>query len=164
MTAKLDELLHHCGDLGIDVDYEDLSHKKHRGEWRWWCRAIVLHEGLTTAQTISVLAHEIGHVMFGDECSTPAVERRAWEYAASLLVTPEEYRDAEAITGPHSGALAKELGVTVKLVDAWRRWWSKRGQFLHPESLRFLFEDSEEDEFGCVVGCVRADLSVKAED
>lgn len=139
MTPRLDELLHHCGDLGIDVEYEDLAHLSHRGEWRWWSMTIALHHQLTAVQMVSVLAHELGHVAFGDTSSTPAVERRAWEYAASMLVTPEEYAAAEGLVGCHVGALAKELGVTTKLVEAWRRWWTRAGHLLHPAALHYPF-------------------------
>lgn len=135
LTPRLDELFHHCADLGVNVVYEDLSHLSHRGEWRWWEDVIALHHKLTVAQTVSVLGHEVGHVVFGDVCSTPAVERRAWEYAASMLVTPVEYAAAETLVGCHVGALAKELEVTTKLVEAWRRWWLMKGRHLHPETL-----------------------------
>lgn len=83
---------------------------------------------LDRRQTISTLAHELGHRHFGDRCSTPAIERRAWEYAAAFLVTPTQYRLAEARVGHHLAALAIELEVTPKVVEAWRRWWEKRGR------------------------------------
>lgn len=133
-------MLHHCADLGIDVVYEDLGHLRHRGEWRWWKREIALHHSLTVAQMASVLAHELGHVRFGDTCSTPAAERRAWEYAGAVLITPTEYAAAEEQVGPHLGALAKELDVTVRLVEGWRRWWQCKGQHLPRGRLRRMTE------------------------
>ncbi len=140
MTPRLDELLHHCADLGLDVVYEDLSHLEHRGQWRWWKSEIALHFALTADQMVSVLAHELGHVRFGDTCSTPAAERRAWEYAGALLITPVEYAIAEDLVGSHVGALAKELAVTVKLIEGWRRWWHCRGQFIPGGRLRRIRE------------------------
>ena len=62
--------------------------------------------------------------------STPANERRAWEYAGALLISPVEYATAESRVGCHAGALASELEVTVRVIEGWRRWWEKRGQFL----------------------------------
>lgn len=95
----------------------------------------MLNLGLTHRQATACLAHELAHAVFGDDCSSPAVERRAWEYAAAFLVTPGEYALAEAIVGHHTSALAIELGVTPKLIEAWRRWWHKRGQHLHEVEL-----------------------------
>lgn len=127
-------MLRHCADLGIDVEWESLGSRR-RGEYRWWNDTIVLNHRLTAAQAVSCLAHELGHQAFGDQCSTPAAERRAYEYAAALLIAPDEYRLAEEIVGHHAAALALELGVTTKIVEAWRRWWRTRGQHLPPERL-----------------------------
>jgi hypothetical protein len=92
---------------------------------------IVLNLRLSRRQTIACLAHELGHQRFGDRCSSPPAERRAWEYGAALVVTPHEYAAAEASVGLHAGALAIELEVTPLLVEAWRRWWETRGRHRH---------------------------------
>lgn len=126
---RLDLLFQHCADLGIDVEWADLGDTRH-GEYHLDGDRIVLSLRLTRRQTIACLAHELGHRAFGDRCSTAAVERRAWEYAAAFLITPTEYERAEAHVGHHLAALAIELEVTPKVIDAWRRWWEKRGQHL----------------------------------
>jgi hypothetical protein len=129
---RLHELFAHCADLGIEVKWCDLgSHR--RGHYRDSAKSITLSHRLTRAQATACLAHECGHQKFGDTCSTPAAERRAWEYAAAFMITPEEYRTAEALVGHHPAALALELGVTPKMIEAWRRWWKTRGQFLPSE-------------------------------
>lgn len=127
---RLDLLFQHCGDLGIDVEWEDLGDTRH-GEYHADDDTIVLSLRLTRRQAISCLAHELGHREFGDRCSTPRAERRAWEYAAAFLVTPSEYRAAEEAVGHHLSALAAELEVTPKVIDAWRRWWERQGRLLH---------------------------------
>lgn len=127
--SRLDELYQHCADLGIDVAWRDLGQR--RGEYRDAERLIVLNPALTEAQVVASLAHELGHCRFRDTCSTPRNERRAWQYAAALLLTPHEYRRAELLVGPHAGAMAVELGVTVRLIEAWRDWWQTRGRHLH---------------------------------
>ncbi len=76
---------------------------------------------------VACLAHELGHERFGHGCSSPANERRAWEYAAALVLTPAEYAAAEERVGPDPAGLALELGVTPQLIGSWRRWWHKRG-------------------------------------
>lgn len=126
---RLDHLFQHCADLGIEVDWAPLAEKR-RGEYWWHEDRIVLSLRLTAAQAVSTLAHELGHRKFGDRCSSPPAERRAWEYGAAFLVTPDEYRHAEEAVGHHVSALAIELGVTVKLIEAWRRWWETRGRSL----------------------------------
>lgn len=125
----LDVLFQHCADLNIEVDWADLGDKRH-GEYHWQDDRIVLSPRLTAAQATACLAHELGHQKFGDRCSDPAAERRAWEYGAAFLIRPEEYRAAERLVGHHVSALAIELGVTPKLIEAWRRWWEKRGRLL----------------------------------
>lgn len=122
----MDQLFHHCADLGINVEWDDLgSHR--RGEYHHYQGVIVLNPRLTARQVVATLAHELGHHRFGDTCSSPANERRAWEYGAAMLISPREYREAEDLVGHHLAALAIELDVTPKLVEAWRRWWATRG-------------------------------------
>lgn len=126
---RLDELYRHCADVGVDVEWADLGDYR-RGEYRRRRDRIILNPRLTARQATATLAHEIGHRTFGDDCSTPANERRAWEFGAAFIITPAEYREAELLVGCHTSALAIELGVTPKLIEAWRRWWEKRGRLL----------------------------------
>lgn len=122
-------MLQHCADVGLEVEWADLGDYI-RGGYRWRDGHIVLSLRLTEAQAVSTLVHEVGHAKFGDRCSSPAGERRAWEYGAAFLITPEEYRTAEHLVGHHLSALAIELGVTPKLIEAWQRWWETRGRWL----------------------------------
>lgn len=126
---RLDEIFQHYADIGVDVEWRDLGSKK-RGEYDWYVDKVIVSLRLDQRQLLSCLAHELGHRHFGDRCSTPAVERRAWEYAAAFLITPSAYQRAEAFVGHQVSALAIELGVTPKVIEAWRRWWEKRGKAL----------------------------------
>lgn len=135
MADRLDTMFQHCADLEVDVEWDDLGTKR-RGHYEWRGDTIVLNPRLTAAQAAATLAHELGHRRFGDTCSTPTGERRAWEYGAALLISHAEYRAAERAVGHHLSALAIELGVTPKLIEAWRRWWEKRGHLLQPERLQ----------------------------
>jgi hypothetical protein len=121
----LDELFQHCADLGIEVAWQDLGDLR-RGEYRRLDHTIVLNPRLTRRQAVACLAHELGHARFGHGCSSPANERRAWEYAAALVLTPAEYAAAEERVGSDPSALAIELAVTPQLIEAWRRWWGKQ--------------------------------------
>lgn len=132
---RLDLLFQHCADLGINVEWADLGDFR-RGQYDRRRHEITLSLLLTRRQAIATLAHELGHARFGDSCSTPANERRAWEYGAAMLITPAEYRRAEALVGHQTSALAIELEVTPHLIDAWQRWWEKRGRQLEEARLR----------------------------
>lgn len=125
MRDRLDYVFAHCADLGLMVDWADLGDRR-RGEYHWRDDRIILSLRLTRAQAASTLAHELGHQRFGDRCSSPAAERRAWEYGAALLVRPGEYAAAEELVGHHASALALELGVTPKVIEAWRRWYARK--------------------------------------
>lgn len=89
------------------------------GRWVPERRMIILRHGLTDTAARSILAHELGHAHHGDDCSTPAAEARAWRFAARLLITPREYAAAEALH-PATGAVARELGVLVDVVEAYQ--------------------------------------------
>lgn len=95
------------------------------------CSTICLDTGLTPAERRSVLAHELGHVHYGHACSDPpagvpalravaAQERQADAFAARLVIDPAEYARLERID-PDADAIADELGVTVDLIEAYRR-------------------------------------------
>jgi len=75
--------------------------------------------GLTPAERRSVIAHELGHHRYRHRESTPSNERAADRYAASLLIDPERYATIEPIH-PDAETLADELGVTVKIIEAYR--------------------------------------------
>jgi Zn-dependent peptidase ImmA (M78 family) len=123
--VKLDRLYMHAADLGLDVQWQDLGDRR-RGHYLDDSSTIVLNQRLTRAQATATLAHEIGHAVFGDRCSSPSRERRADEYGASLLITVKDYQSAERAVGEHAGALAVELEVTPRLVEAWRRWYARK--------------------------------------
>lgn len=120
---KFDLLLRHAADLGVEVEYADLGLRRH-GEYHHDESRIVLNRRCTAAQSLSALAHEVGHAVACDY-GAEANHSRADEYGAALVITPAEYAAAEAEVGEHPGALAEHLGVTPRLVLAWRRWYSR---------------------------------------
>jgi len=97
-----------------------------RGGYDPVTRTIRLDPGMSRRTTRSVLAHELGHAYLGHvPAPTPSLrtqqERLADEWAASLLITPRAYAEAEDVRGPHLASLAFELEVTVELVTAYQR-------------------------------------------
>lgn len=126
---KLDVLMQHAAELRLDVTWTtDLPPYIH-GYYEDAERTVCLNYYCTQAQALSALAHEVGHAIFSDRCSSEAIERRADEMGASFVIEAREYAAAERLVGSHAGALARQLGVTRDLILAWRRWWWRRGRF-----------------------------------
>ena len=120
---KFDLLLHHCADLGINVDYADLGPTRF-GEYRDDESRIVLNSRNRADQMLSTLGHEISHAVWRENGRTARCAR-ADEGSAALIITPAEYAAAEREVGNHAGALAEHLGVTRRIVLAWRRWYAR---------------------------------------
>lgn len=104
--------------LGVHITY-------HRaGQPGWYNhhrKQISLRHGMSTPQENSVLAHELGHAIHGNlGHGDTRQENRADRFAADLLITGDNYRQAELLYGPRPRAIAHELGVTVHLVTVWR--------------------------------------------
>ena len=55
-----------------------------------------------------------------DRSRHPAIEWRAWRTAARLLVNDKAYAAAEAISD-NPAFIARELGVTVRIIEAYRK-------------------------------------------
>lgn len=118
----MQELLKLADELGVDV-IERRGGKI--GGYHAGTRTIRLNPGMSRRTARSVLAHEIAHHVFGDEPShygpvRAKQERRANEWAALRLITPEAFAEAEKQRGGHSPSMAYDLAVTVEIVDAFR--------------------------------------------
>lgn len=121
--------------LGVRVEYCDLPNDRD-GEYLHDRQLIRLREGMATRLQRSVLAHELAHAVFADVPSmfgpvNRKQERRADEWAALRLITPDAYRRAEAIYGSHTGALALELGVITRIVEAYQRVLARIGDTVY---------------------------------
>ncbi|GAA4627326.1 ImmA/IrrE family metallo-endopeptidase [Cellulomonas oligotrophica] len=119
----MDELLELADRAGIRVDWRDLGLR--RGEYRHGPRLITINSRMSGVLQRSTLAHELGHVHYGDRLNydariAGARERRANAYAARLLIDPGRYAEAERVMGPDAGTLARELEVAQYVVEAWR--------------------------------------------
>lgn len=109
------DLILHAEDMGARVIWAlDLPE---RGRCYPHLDLIVIRHGMTERRTVSTLAHELAHHWYGDTATTDRIERRAWRWAARLLVPCDEYARAEQ--DHHSpGALAQHLGVTTEIIHA----------------------------------------------
>ena len=119
-TTFLD--LHHLAEqLGVKLVH-------HSGGVKGWyhhpTRTISTRRGMSTAQYKSTLAHELGHAFYGDVTTghgwfDTRTEHRADQYAARLLITPEDFHDAYIWHGGHLPAIADDLEVTHHLLATW---------------------------------------------
>lgn len=114
----MDSLIAHAEAMGLRVVFRDLGRRS--GEVHSSGVVYLNHRKSDLTQRVT-LAHECGHWALGHDWSrdhnVERDEREADSYAASLLISPQSYAYAELLVGPHPGALAKELGVTRRLVE-----------------------------------------------
>lgn len=91
------------------------------GVYDWQRDRIVLHDGLTPVQARCTLCHELEHVRHGDRSCTGKGEARARRRTALRLVSPVDYAAAEQVYDANTWLMAVELGVTVQVLDDYRR-------------------------------------------
>ena len=118
ITTDLNELAEH---LGATITTHTGGEKG-----RYYGGGLIsLRDGLGPINRRCTLAHELAHhVLRHDPAATgwwrARQEREADRWASRLLISPADYAAAEAMHGPHPGAIAHELGVTVRLVEVWK--------------------------------------------
>lgn len=136
MTTTTRDLAHLIGladELGLTI-VEKRGNT--RGGYHDGLRQIRLNPGQSYRVNRSFLAHEIAHALFRD---TPThfgpvaakQERRAWEWAATYLITPEDYSQAEQLRDGHAPAMAHDLGVTVELIATYRETLQRIGDTVY---------------------------------
>lgn len=99
-----------------------------KARFGYFCRdtgTIVVPTDVPARLRRSMIAHELGHAVYGHTVSDAKSERQADEYAARLLITEKEYRRAETMFGQDVDTLAYELNVTPSLIIAWREQFSE---------------------------------------
>lgn len=126
-------LLELCEGHGLTTKWVDLGPTL-RARYRPRYRRIDLNHRLSLRQLVPALAHEFAHHHYRDTCSTTASERRAWEFAAEMLISAEQYSRAEQIVGSNVHAIAHELDCTPVIVEARRRMWRDQSARL-PQSI-----------------------------
>lgn len=120
---------------GLNVEYVTLRHGID-GEYLHARGLIRLRPGMGARRHRSVLAHELAHAAYADR-STPfgplhsKQERRADEWAALRLISPEDYRHVEEMREGHAGAMACDLGVMTSIVVAYRNVLERLGETVY---------------------------------
>src|SRR5690625_2043093 len=121
----MQRLIHRATARGLEVVWRDLGRRNGALTSGGF---VVLNPRATYAAQRCTLAHEIGHCWHGHDWrgrhDRERDERQADTYAARLLISPVDYALAERVVGEHTGAMAKELGVTRRLVALSRENWA----------------------------------------
>lgn len=106
--------------LGVELIYTNDLPPQRLGCYLDDERTILIRATLHGALELETLAHEYVHAVHRDRTKHPAVEWRAWREAARLLVDDDAYAAAERIS--HDvGYIARELGVTIRIIEAYRK-------------------------------------------
>jgi len=116
--VAVDSVMAVAETLGLSVEFRDIGPAS---GFLYASGLVVLNIRHGAAAQRENLAHECGHAYWGHDWrgrhDISRDERIADRYAARLLVGVEGYARAERLVGPHPGALAKELGVTRRLIE-----------------------------------------------
>lgn len=117
--------------MGLRVQYRDLGRVT---GYLYGGGLVVLNHRHSLPAQRETLAHEMGHWWHGHDWTRDHDrehdERQADRWAAAALITPEAYFDAERTVGSHAGAIARELGVTRRLVELRRESLARDAQIL----------------------------------
>jgi len=124
MTPIDEQLLDFADALGVKVDYRHLSADRD-GQYIHAQKIIHLRPGMHARHHRSVLAHELGHAVFGDVRSkfgpvNAKQERRAEEWAALRLIDHDEYSYLEMAHEGRPAGIALDLGVMTSIVNAYQ--------------------------------------------
>lgn len=120
MRPSLDALAQQCADQGIIVSWARLPAGR-RGLYVLSTRTIYLRHDMPDRLAVPTLMHEMCHAERGDDGPQPAaVEARIDRAVAHRLISVGDYRAAEAVVGPHPGAIAVALDLPRWVVDAYR--------------------------------------------
>lgn len=135
MDAKLLSLFEMLDALHVTVEYCELPADRD-GDYDHPKRHMRIQHDLPYRRYRSAIGHETCHAVFGDLKSrfgpvAAKQERRADEWAALRLIDLEEYQQQEHRHDGHPEAMAIALGVTVELVEAFRRLLFRAGDTVY---------------------------------
>lgn len=124
VLEKVPSLVEIAFEHGVEV----VTHRGgDKGRWYPSRQTISLRSDLPARARRYTLAHELGHAVLGHDAGADLPqwvvdkqERAADRWAAETLISEDAFKSAEAALGPHPGAIAAELGVTVHLLEVWR--------------------------------------------
>ncbi|WP_136192013.1 hypothetical protein [Actinomyces procaprae] len=120
MRPTMDALLAAAAEQQVSVRWLNMP-EGWRGAYHLPSRTVYLCTCMSECDAVPTLMHELAHVAREDDGhQARPVEARIDRLVACRLIAPPEYRAAEALVGPHIGALAVELDVPRWVVAAYR--------------------------------------------
>lgn len=124
----MDDLIEHARSVGLaGVEFDDSRDLGGRIGYTREDGYVVLNARMPYMYQCICVLHECGHWVYGHvhTADTPEAwrlrdERQADQYAASHLITADQYAAAERVVGPDPLQLSTELDVTPRIVMAWQ--------------------------------------------
>lgn len=142
--------------ITVEMDTQGVLNDDDLGGWFPQHKLILLRPGLSQADLLHTLAHELGHAIhnhIGEH--HPRQERKADEFAAQILISKDDYIRAEEMAGGHIPWVAHELGVTVDLVKIWRSLMERKMNHENSTYRHFRYGDNVTD---CCASVVKSDV------
>ena len=135
----MDALFDYAMQLGVRVEFTDLSYLNRNGDYCHELKLIRLQDGMQPRKTRHTFAHELGHATLGDEPSILShvhqrQEDRADEWAAHFLIAPADFKDVEQRHNSKIDAMASDLYVLERTVRAYVRTLDRLGDRLYVHS------------------------------
>ena len=122
MDTREQSLLNQLAEHGVTTQITRNLPTPWRAAYSKTRSEVYIREGLSLAQRISALAHELIHVRRGDDGhKDKATEECVQRRAALLIISPLEYQLAEKLCDGNVIAIARELDVTPDIIRAYRQ-------------------------------------------
>lgn len=139
-SHTLNDVLAAAAGIGVTVHVSHLTDCL--GLYDHRTREIHIDFGLTPIEQRCVAAHELGHAVYGHDCSTLRAEREADIYAADLLIDAAELAALDQV-GLHDHDIADELDVTPDVLATYRTHHMQRlGRIVYPRRGRGKFSNA----------------------
>lgn len=112
--TSIESLTAAAENLGVSVQFADFSGL--RGVYSAELKTIFINTRYPYEHQRYALAHELGHVVYGHSCSTGKNEYAADRHAVELLISDEDYRDAELEADGNIRGIAAILELPVEVI------------------------------------------------
>ncbi|KXB52761.1 ImmA/IrrE family metallo-endopeptidase [Corynebacterium sp. DNF00584] len=119
MSFVEDRLADMLAGLNVRLVESSKLDPQYNAVWHPASRTVIVRRDLDPVTRTCAIAHELGHIVNGDTCSSPRAERLADEWAALQLIEADRVEDVAADCDGVPTAVAAELGVTPHLLGVW---------------------------------------------
>ncbi|WP_313548985.1 ImmA/IrrE family metallo-endopeptidase [Corynebacterium sp.] len=119
MSTVEDRLADLLVEQGVRLLETDMLHPRFNAVFHNASRAIIVRSDLDPVTRVCAIAHELGHAVNNDSCSSPRAERLADEWAAQSIIDHSIVEDVAQDCGGAPSAIAAELGITPHLLSVW---------------------------------------------